>query len=52
LAELGDREKDILTRRSEGYSLEELGGAYGICRERVRQIERRAKQKIRDTHEK
>lgn len=50
---LEKRQKDILMRRfglggsSEARTLEEIGGRYGITRERVRQIEEAALAKIR-----
>jgi RNA polymerase sigma-32 factor len=46
---LNDREKDILTQRrliDEPLTLEELSQSYGISRERVRQIEVRAFEKL------
>jgi len=46
---LDDRERDILTHRrlrDEPLTLEELGGRYGISRERVRQLENRAFAKL------
>lgn len=48
---LSEREYDILAHRIglEGYeemTLEDLGDMYGVTRERVRQIEKRAKEKI------
>jgi RNA polymerase sigma-32 factor len=46
---LNDREKDILTRRrlsEEPDTLENLSQHYGISRERVRQIENRAMEKL------
>ena len=49
LAELPDREREILIERrlkDEPITLEELGGLYGISRERVRQLEVRAFEKI------
>lgn len=41
------REKKILTLRSNGKTLNEVGAVLGITRERVRQIERAALQKVR-----
>lgn len=35
---LTDRERDIMERRARGESLAVIGAAYGICRERVRQL--------------
>jgi RNA polymerase sigma-32 factor len=49
MAALNDREKDILTQRrliDEPLTLEELSQSYGISRERVRQIEVRAFEKL------
>ncbi len=34
-----DREKEVLIKRIEGYTLEEIGNEFNITRERVRQIE-------------
>ncbi|MCU0729462.1 MAG: sigma-70 family RNA polymerase sigma factor, partial [Sphingopyxis sp.] len=49
LARLNDRERDILTKRrliDEPETLEELSQVYSISRERVRQIEVRAFEKL------
>ncbi|MDQ2093533.1 RNA polymerase sigma factor RpoH [Rhodalgimonas zhirmunskyi] len=46
---LNDREKDILTQRrlsDETITLEDLSGEYGVSRERIRQIEVRAFEKL------
>ncbi len=46
---LNDREKDILTKRrlsEDPITLEELSGEYGVSRERIRQIEVRAFEKL------
>ncbi|WP_135450296.1 MULTISPECIES: RNA polymerase sigma factor RpoH [Tabrizicola] len=46
---LNDREKDVLTRRrlsEEPVTLEELSESYGVSRERIRQIEVRAFEKL------
>ncbi len=51
LGVLNDREADILTSRKLSDSpmtLEELSVKYGVSRERIRQIEERAYEKIRD----
>jgi RNA polymerase sigma-32 factor len=48
---LNDRERDILTQRrlvDEVKTLEELSENYGVSRERVRQIEVRAFEKLQD----
>lgn len=45
---LNDREKYILEKRSEGQTLEKIGYKYGITKERIRQVEYRALQKIRE----
>ena len=48
---LNDRERDILTQRrlvDEIKTLEELSESYGVSRERVRQIEVRAFEKLQD----
>jgi RNA polymerase primary sigma factor len=52
LAPLADREKDVLRLRyglgaDREYTLEEIGKRLGVTRERVRQIESRALQKLR-----
>ena len=52
MVELTDRERHILTERrlkDEPTTLEELAGQYGVSRERVRQIEVRAFEKIQKT---
>jgi RNA polymerase sigma-32 factor len=49
MAVLNDREKDILVQRKlqdQPSTLEELSGAYGVSRERIRQIEVRAFEKL------
>lgn len=43
-----DREREILQRRAAGDTLQEIGLALGLTRERVRQIEERAIRLIRD----
>ncbi len=46
---LNDREKDILTQRrlnEETITLEDLSGQYDVSRERIRQIEVRAFEKL------
>ena len=52
MAELTDRERHILTERrlkDDPTTLEELAGQYGVSRERVRQIEVRAFEKLQKT---
>lgn len=52
LATLTDRERHIITARrlrAEPVTLEELGGEYGVSRERVRQIENRAFEKLQSS---
>ncbi|MGE5566003.1 MAG: RNA polymerase sigma factor RpoH [Parcubacteria group bacterium] len=52
MAELTDREKHILTERrlkDDPTTLEELASQYGVSRERVRQIEVRAFEKLQKT---
>jgi RNA polymerase sigma-32 factor len=49
MGELTEREKHILTERrlkDDPVTLEELAGQYGVSRERVRQIEVRAFEKL------
>lgn len=48
---LNDREKDILTQRrlmENPVTLEDLSGQYNVSRERIRQIEVRAFEKLQD----
>jgi RNA polymerase sigma-32 factor len=50
MSDLPDRERHILAERwlaDEPKTLEELGSVYGISRERVRQLEARALDKVR-----
>jgi RNA polymerase sigma-32 factor len=52
IATLPERERHILTERQlkeEPMTLEELGAVYGISRERVRQLEVRAMQRLKKT---
>ena len=56
LAPLSDREKEVLRLRyglgaDREYTLEEIGKRLSVTRERVRQIESRALQKLRSTKE-
>lgn len=51
LRELSDREQTIIRRRrlrEDGATLEELGKTLGVSKERVRQLEQRAMEKLRD----
>ena len=48
---LNDREKDILTKRKlldKPVTLEDLSGEYNVSRERIRQIEVRAFEKLQE----
>jgi RNA polymerase primary sigma factor len=52
LGELSDREREVLTMRfgledGRGRTLEEVGKAFGVTRERIRQIEAKALRKLR-----
>jgi len=48
MAQLDERERDILWKRfRDGLTLDQAGAAYGVTRERARQIERDAKMKLR-----
>ena len=52
MTHLNERERHILTERrlkDEPTTLEDLSQQYGICRERVRQIEVRAFEKLQKT---
>ena len=41
------REELVLQQRAEGKTLEEVGKIWGVTRERIRQIEAKAKERIR-----
>lgn len=43
---LTEREKDIILRRLDGETLLDIGTSYGVCKERIRQIETAAKKKM------
>ena len=50
---LSEKERDVISRRSGMYdghiwTLEEIGKAYGVTKERIRQIENTAKRKLRN----
>lgn len=45
--DLNDREREILMRRMYGETLKQIGSDKGISRERIRQIEKRAKEKVK-----
>jgi RNA polymerase sigma-32 factor len=54
LEDLSDRERVIIQRRrleEEGSTLEQLGFDFGVSKERIRQLEARAFNKIRDNLE-
>jgi RNA polymerase sigma factor (sigma-70 family) len=46
LDEMKGREGDILMRRAMGERLCEIGATLGVCKERVRQIEKRERQRL------
>ena len=43
-----DREKHFLKKRLDGQTLEEIGGEYGLTRERVRQVIKKSIDKLRE----
>lgn len=51
---LDERERDVVKMRfgvghNQSYTLDEIGKSFGLTRERIRQIEKKALQKIRDS---
>ena len=46
LARLPERTARILMLRAQGATLEEIGSAVGLTRERVRQIEEKARERL------
>jgi len=56
VAELDDKEREVIQMRfgldgEEPRTLQEIGDALGVSRERIRQIESRAKEKLRRSRE-
>ena len=45
---LSDREREILLRRMEGDTLQVIAKSQGVTKERIRQIESRVKEKVKD----
>jgi RNA polymerase sigma factor (sigma-70 family) len=48
VATLPDRDRFIIDRRCHGATLAEVAGSVGVTRERVRQIEQKARRKLRE----
>jgi len=48
LGQLPVREREILRRRSQGETLKDIAASFGVCKERVRQIETRAIELLAD----
>lgn len=49
--DIEDRSKELILRRLQGVTLEEIGQAYGLTRERIRQIVKKDVQKVADWYE-
>ena len=49
---LSEHERDILVRRAKGETLEKIGNSYGVTRERIRQVEAKGNEKIRQASKK
>ncbi len=47
---LNDREFDIIRSRAFGETLEDIGTRYGVSRERIRQIEKKASEKFHEAY--
>jgi len=51
---LDERDRDVVKMRfgvgyNQSFTLDEIGKSFGLTRERIRQIEKRALQKMRDS---
>lgn len=51
LGQLPARERDILRRRSQGETLQDIAASLGVCKERVRQLETRAYERLAEQAE-
>ena len=49
--DIGDRSKELILKRLQGATLEEIGQEYGLTRERVRQIIKKDVQKVANWYE-
>lgn len=49
--DIEDRSKELILRRLQGATLEDIGQVYGVTRERIRQIVKRDVQKVADWYE-
>lgn len=47
--QLSERQRDVLTLRADGLTLDEIGQVYGLTRERIRQIEVQAQNAAKET---